>query len=544
MMYQQRARLQITLLSEWNDSQEFEIRQLLKFLKPLDVDFFHFFTSAKHNMPRSTLLLKNFANFIQNIGLEFIYLIIRFELKITHGHEIMGSSAELRRVLKNQVSLIKQRKIHGKVYGNVMEKLPLENPLPTTELLISLTKPPSYILEQLLPSQTVIYILEPTENLISSVLTKRDQSELTLITFSKQVGYQEHIFCYETKFLLSQNLLFNHQRRIEKVSLAIIDYYNQANLAGAATVKGFQSSITKELDFSQFIKYILVRFVQYVTRKIEVRTRVVPENSKWAVGFIESYVFPGEIADFKSVEVPKNTYLADPFVYTFKGEKFVFFEKFTSKDRRGEIGALRITKNGYEDLGTILSENFHLSFPWIFEEDGKIYMCPETSAAGDIRLYEAIEFPTKWKFHSVIFQDILAVDSIIFKRDQKWWLITNIDTTKTLDFSAELFAFYSDSAVNGRWIPHKQNPIKANSNSGRNGGLFKIGTETYRVGQQRKFDKYGTGFTIFRITDLQPNHFAEEEVLNSKQCLGQFEFTHHFVVSGEVCLFDYALMSK
>ena len=113
MMYQQRARLQITLLSEWNDSQEFEIRQLQKFLNPLDVDFLHFFTSAKHNMPKSTSLLKNLANFIQNMELEFIYLIIRFELKITHGHEIMGSSAELRRVLKNQVSLIKQMLLLG-----------------------------------------------------------------------------------------------------------------------------------------------------------------------------------------------------------------------------------------------------------------------------------------------------------------------------------------------------------------------------------------------------------------------------------------------
>jgi len=542
-MYRSQAKLQITLLSEWDGPQDFEIRYFLKFLGPIQVDFLPFFTTPTHNALKSILNFKNLASFIQNIRFSFIYLMIRLELKLTHGYEVLGSRAEMLQVLKNQIFLMKQRKIKRRVYGEVSKRLPLKNSLPNTDLLICLTKPPRYILEQLLPSQTIIYILEPIENLIESVLTKSDQTELTLVTFSKQFGYQNHVFCYETKFLLSQNLLFNHLRRIEKISLAIIDYYTQANLASTSS-KEASFNIKKKFHFYQFIRYLLSRFGQFIVRQYEIHARVVPKNSRWAVGYVESYAFPGEIGVYKKVEVPENTYLADPFVFIHRGEKYIFVEKFTSEKRRGEIAAFRVTENGFEDLGTVISEDFHLSFPWIFEEDGKIYMCPESSAAGDIRLYEAIEFPTRWKFHSFIFQDILAVDSIIFKKDANWWLITNIDTTMTADFSAELFAFYSDSAVNGKWSPHKLNPIKANSEGGRNGGLFKVGAETYRVGQQRNFHKYGVGFTIFRITDLQPNCFTEEEFLSSKMYLSQFEFVHHFVVCGDICLFDFNLDSR
>lgn len=37
----------------------------------------------------------------------------------------------------------------------------------------------------------------------------------------------------------------------------------------------------------------------------------------------------------------------------------------------------------------VLEEPYHLSFPWVFEEDGHIYMLPETGATNTIRLYEA-----------------------------------------------------------------------------------------------------------------------------------------------------------
>ena len=43
----------------------------------------------------------------------------------------------------------------------------------------------------------------------------------------------------------------------------------------------------------------------------------------------------------------------------------------------------------WSDPVVVLEENFHLSYPYVFEESGNVYMIPETSDVGDIRLYKA-----------------------------------------------------------------------------------------------------------------------------------------------------------
>ena len=48
-------------------------------------------------------------------------------------------------------------------------------------------------------------------------------------------------------------------------------------------------------------------------------------------------------------------------------------------------------------------------------------MCPESSAAKDIRLYKCNNFPLDWKLEKILIQDIHAVDTNIFRLDGKWW---------------------------------------------------------------------------------------------------------------------------
>jgi hypothetical protein len=44
----------------------------------------------------------------------------------------------------------------------------------------------------------------------------------------------------------------------------------------------------------------------------------------------------------------------------------------------------------------VLREKFHLSYPYVFEEDGEAYMVPECGGSGGIQLYRADRFPDRW----------------------------------------------------------------------------------------------------------------------------------------------------
>ena len=73
---------------------------------------------------------------------------------------------------------------------------------------------------------------------------------------------------------------------------------------------------------------------------------------------------------------------------------------------------------------------FHLSYPFIFTVDNELYMCPETGEIREIRLYKCTEFPLRWSFHKTLIKDVSAVDSNIFLFKDRWWLLTNIDSSE------------------------------------------------------------------------------------------------------------------
>ena len=70
---------------------------------------------------------------------------------------------------------------------------------------------------------------------------------------------------------------------------------------------------------------------------------------------------------------------------------------------------------------------FHIQI--FFNNNEEIYMCPETSAAKDIRLYNVFNFPLNWELEKTLIQDIHAVDTNIFEFNEKWWMLSNIDSS-------------------------------------------------------------------------------------------------------------------
>jgi hypothetical protein len=152
------------------------------------------------------------------------------------------------------------------------------------------------------------------------------------------------------------------------------------------------------------------------------------------------------------IENEKKKFLADPFLFKKNGEVFCFAEEYDFIKKKGYIICKKYSDQSLINKKIIIKEKFHLSFPYIFEYKNNTYMCPETSEISEIRIYKCISFPYKWKFYKTIKKNIKAVDSMLFKKNNLWWLFTNIDRSLAGDFTHDISIFYSkDGPLTNKW---------------------------------------------------------------------------------------------
>jgi hypothetical protein len=207
---------------------------------------------------------------------------------------------------------------------------------------------------------------------------------------------------------------------------------------------------------------------------------------------------------------PAGGFLADPFVVSREGRHLCFVEEYHYRKGRGVISALELTGTSTQKLGSIIEEPFHLSFPFLFEFESRLYLCPESSQAEQIRVYECLEFPLQWKLCSVLMDKVQAVDTMLVEYDGRWWMFTNIDPQGSNDFESRLYLFWSDSPLSTVWEPHPQNPVVFDPQCARNAGLLTRDGELFRCAQRQGLAQYGEAFSIRKIVELTTAHYAEQ----------------------------------
>ena len=98
------------------------------------------------------------------------------------------------------------------------------------------------------------------------------------------------------------------------------------------------------------------------------------------------------LSNFKEIKNLKNSFLL---IHLFLKDdlNIIFVENFNYLENKGCISAISINNNGYKYLGDVLKENFHLSFPFIFEWNEEIFMVPETHQKKEIKYINVMNFP-------------------------------------------------------------------------------------------------------------------------------------------------------
>lgn len=267
--------------------------------------------------------------------------------------------------------------------------------------------------------------------------------------------------------------------------------------------------------------------------------KLLKREERWQVSFVPNNWRNAVLWRAETIPNPPGRYLADPFVIERDGKTYCFAEDYDCKTKLGRISVAELKKGASQVLGLVIDEPFHLSFPYLFEYQGQLYMCPECSQSETIRVYRCVEFPMRWELEKVIMKGVRAVDTMLFEKDGRWWMLTNIDTASTGDFCSDLFIFHSDSPLSEHWTPVPANPVVVDAALARNAGLLREGDKLFRVSQRQGFDCYGKGSQINEILTLTPEAYEEK-------CLVKIEptfqdglvGTHHMHSSGKTTVVD------
>lgn len=126
---------------------------------------------------------------------------------------------------------------------------------------------------------------------------------------------------------------------------------------------------------------------------------------------------------FSIIKTGFLAWAADPFIYDYKNNTYLFAEYWEYKQNKGSIAVCNL--NTLKKKWTvIIRESYHLSYPQIFSIDGNIYMCPEANESHSIYLYKAIAFPDQWEKQSPLMENIRAVDTTFFSYNQEIYCFT------------------------------------------------------------------------------------------------------------------------
>jgi hypothetical protein len=199
--------------------------------------------------------------------------------------------------------------------------------------------------------------------------------------------------------------------------------------------------------------------------------------------------------------------MADPFLFVKNGVLYLFYEHLTRWEGTGRI-CMRSTcdlKNWTAEKD-VLIEPYHLSFPFVFEDEGKVYMLPETGGDKSITLYEAeSDDLTKWRKVKKLMEDEEPwYDSIIYQKEGKYYLFTGHD-----DNVQQIQHLFVSDSLTGPYSEHPCSPICEGRDRARNAGSLIDGNSQLYRPVQICMNGYGEQTSIMKIEKLTPSDYAE-----------------------------------
>jgi hypothetical protein len=255
---------------------------------------------------------------------------------------------------------------------------------------------------------------------------------------------------------------------------------------------------------------VIQRIVDRLRRRIA-RRQVIPY---WRIALRPSNA-RSDVADavdmsgFSWVAAAPGHLYADPFLVDDGDRTWLFFEDYSFAEGRAAIAVAEIAPDGRVGRArTVIADDVHLSYPYVFRDGDETYMIPESGAAGAVRLYRATTFPTTWEVAHELSTEP-AMDTSVIHHEDRWWFFTTLREPRG---GATMLMLYSAATLTGTWESHPQNPISLDVRDSRGAGaIFRDGDRWIRPSQDGSRG-YGHSFGFNEIETLSRSTYAERRI--------------------------------
>lgn len=204
----------------------------------------------------------------------------------------------------------------------------------------------------------------------------------------------------------------------------------------------------------------------------------------------------------------RSRFYADPFPIEHDGRTFLFVEDFAHAAGYGVISVVEFDANG--PIGPprpVLDTGSHLSYPFVFEHEGQVWMVPESAAAGTIDLYRAAVFPDRWVKVATLVPGVVASDATLFEHDGRWWMFATVRDDGGA--YSDALHIWSAPGLSGPWQPHRRNPVLVDIATARPAGrVVRRGGKLIRPFQDCDTG-YGAALGLAEITRLDDEEFSQ-----------------------------------
>jgi hypothetical protein len=234
----------------------------------------------------------------------------------------------------------------------------------------------------------------------------------------------------------------------------------------------------------------------------------------WGIGWrfdqSASLLDKGEAA-FRVLTGGAHSFLADPFPFRHKGQNFIFVEKYLYSKNQGCIAVVTADRNGAASAPQIvLEEPHHLSYPFVFEQAGQIWMIPESGAARNVSLYRAVAFPYRWTREACLIEGIKGYDATPLRHNGGFWFFVCLRLWRSTSW--DVLSLYRADSLTGSWTPHAANPVLIDATLSRPAGAFiRRGGRTLRPVQDCARG-YGGAVTFCQLDALGESEFVQTPV--------------------------------
>lgn len=234
-------------------------------------------------------------------------------------------------------------------------------------------------------------------------------------------------------------------------------------------------------------------------------------SQNWNIGFCR--ITPTDLSNEKTMggirwlkHPYRDRWFADPFILKVTDDEVVVLvEECMISQPQGIISELVISRKNMKLLQKyeLLQLDTHLSYPIIYKQNNKIYVCPENCESGRLTLYE-YDAETHKLVNPIVILNEPVVDATIIQQDNIFYLVA----TKSPESQSNLF-LYSSQNLFGPYTQVDVAPVVVGLDNSRPGGnFFRANGNLYRPAQNCH-KRYGASLSVMKAL-ITPHCYEEE----------------------------------